>query len=300
MQLEAVVLHDVAQGAGLVVELAAALDADRLGHGDLDRVDVAPVPDRLEQPVPEAEDRQVLNRLLAEVVVDPIDLVLGEHLGDLAVQRSRGLEVVAERLLDDHARPAPLGADGAIALARREPGVVEMAHDLRVEARRNGQVEEAVAGGAAVPVDAIEALRELGVGGRVVEVAALVLDRGGDRLPDLRLDRAVATVLVDPVQQVVAELVVGPFASREAHAGELRRQEPVEEAVVEGGRELALGEVARRAADDHRARLGDPLVPQALAQRVGLRRRRGRLARRNDLCPCGLGGARGHRSTRDP
>ena len=178
--------------------------------------------------------------------------------------------------------------------------MMEMAHDLRVEARWNGQVEEAVSGRAAVPIDAIEALRELGIGSRVVEVAALVLDRGGDRLPDLRLDRAVATVLVDPGQQVISELVVGPFAPREAHAGELRWQEPVEEAVVEGGRELALGEVARRAADDHRARLGDPFVPEALAQRVGQRRRGGGLARRNDLWPCGLGGARGHRSTRDP
>jgi hypothetical protein len=233
-------------------------------------------------------------------VVDPIDLVLGEHVGDRAIERSRGFEVIAKGLLDDHARPAPLGADGTIALARRESGVMEMAHDLRVEARWNGQVEEAVSGGAAVPIDAIEALRELGVGSRVVEVAALVFDRGGDGLPDLRLDRAVATVLVDPGQQVIAELVIGPFASREAHAGELRWQEPVEEAVVEGRSELALGEVARRAADDHRARLGDPFVPQALAERVGQRRRRGGLARRNDLCPCGLGSARGHRTTRDP
>ena len=102
------VLDDVAQRAGLVVELAAALDADGLGHRDLDRVDVAAVPDRLEQPVAEAEDRQVLDGLLAEVMVDPIDLVLVEDLGDLAVQGARRLEVVAERLLDDDARPAAL------------------------------------------------------------------------------------------------------------------------------------------------------------------------------------------------
>ena len=85
-ELERVVLHDVAQRAGLVVELAAALDADRLGHRDLHAVDVAAVPDRLEQAVAEAEDGEVLDRLLAEVMVDPIDLVLVEDLGDLAVQ----------------------------------------------------------------------------------------------------------------------------------------------------------------------------------------------------------------------
>ena len=74
-QLQRVVLHDVAQRAGLVVELAAALDADRLGHGDLHRVDVAAVPDRLEEAISEAEDRQVLDRLLAQVMIDPINLV---------------------------------------------------------------------------------------------------------------------------------------------------------------------------------------------------------------------------------
>ena len=36
---------------GLLVERAALLDADRLGDGDLDVVDVAPVPERLEDPV---------------------------------------------------------------------------------------------------------------------------------------------------------------------------------------------------------------------------------------------------------
>ena len=65
-----------------VVELAAALDADRLGHGDLDRVDVAPIPDRLEEPVAEAEDGEVLDRLLAQVVVDAVDLVLVEDVAD--------------------------------------------------------------------------------------------------------------------------------------------------------------------------------------------------------------------------
>ena len=74
------VLEDVADGAGLLVERAARLDPDRLGHGDLDMVDVAPVPERLEDAVPEPEDQQVADGLLAEVVVDPVDLRLAEDL----------------------------------------------------------------------------------------------------------------------------------------------------------------------------------------------------------------------------
>ena len=72
------VLEDVAARAGLLVELAAALDAEVLGHGDLDVVDVAPVPERLEDAVAEAEDHQVADGLLAQVVVDAVDLRLVE------------------------------------------------------------------------------------------------------------------------------------------------------------------------------------------------------------------------------
>ena len=57
--------HHVAQRARLVVVAAAPLDADRLGDGDLHVVDVAAVPDRLEDAVAEAERQDVLDGLLA-------------------------------------------------------------------------------------------------------------------------------------------------------------------------------------------------------------------------------------------
>ena len=83
--LHDVVLDDVAQRPGGLVEAAAVLDAELLGHGDLDVVDVAAVPDRLEDGVGEAQGQDVLDRLLAQVVVDAEDLVLVEG----AVQRRR-------------------------------------------------------------------------------------------------------------------------------------------------------------------------------------------------------------------
>ena len=76
--LERVVLHDVARDADLLVEVAAPLDADLLGHGDLHVVDVLARPERLEDGVAEAEHQEVLDRLFPEVVVDPVDLALGE------------------------------------------------------------------------------------------------------------------------------------------------------------------------------------------------------------------------------
>ena len=110
------VLEDVADRARLLVVAGAALDPDRLGDGDLHVVDELPVPDRLEDAVREPQRQHVLDRLLAEVVVDAEDLVLGEVLLDLGVQLARRREVVAERLLDDQPDPA-LGADAAAAIS---------------------------------------------------------------------------------------------------------------------------------------------------------------------------------------
>ena len=102
----------------------------------------------------------------------------------------------------------------------------------------------ALAGGAAVAIDAVQPLRQLDVRVRVVEVAAVVLDRLGDRGPDLGLDRRVATVLVHRAEQMVAELGIAPSAAGEADDRELGGQEAAHERVVERGRQLALGQVA--------------------------------------------------------
>ncbi len=63
-------LHD----PGSVVIARPAPDAEGLGHGDLDAVDAVPVPEGLEERVGEPEHQEVLDGLLAEVVVDPVDL----------------------------------------------------------------------------------------------------------------------------------------------------------------------------------------------------------------------------------
>ena len=78
------VLDEVAQRPGPFVVPGAAADPDVLGGGDLDVIDVVAVPDRLKQRVGEAQRHQVLDRLLAEVVIDPEDLGLLEDLEQLA------------------------------------------------------------------------------------------------------------------------------------------------------------------------------------------------------------------------
>ena len=96
----------VPERAGALVEAGPALDRELLGHVDLNVVDVVAVPDRLEHAVREPEREDVLDRLLAQEVVDAEDVALGKRRVEDAVQLAGGLEVGAERLLDDHARAA--------------------------------------------------------------------------------------------------------------------------------------------------------------------------------------------------
>src|SRR4029453_7635151 len=99
---------------------------------------VAAVPQRLEDPVGEPEHQQILDRLLAEVMVDPVDLIFLEDAGEVAVERTGAFVVVAEGLLDDDAGPAPLRA--------RQARGAQVLDDPLVEARRRGEIEEAVRG----------------------------------------------------------------------------------------------------------------------------------------------------------
>jgi hypothetical protein len=76
--LEQVGDDHVPVGAGGVVERCAALDGQRLRYVDLHVADVLAVPDRLEQPVREPEREDVVDRLLAQEVVDAEHLRLVE------------------------------------------------------------------------------------------------------------------------------------------------------------------------------------------------------------------------------
>ena len=135
-QLEHVVLDQVAERAGALVVAGAPPDPYVLGGSDLNVIDVVAVPDRLEQDVGEPQCHQVLDRLLAQVVVDAEDLRLLEDLEQLGIELACRSEVVAERLLDHDPR--------ARVLDRVEAGGAELAGDQREELRRGRQVEDAV------------------------------------------------------------------------------------------------------------------------------------------------------------
>src|SRR6267142_2803790 len=107
-KLHKVIRNHVAQRARSIEVSAALLHADGFGIGDLHVIDVATVPDGLENSVVEPEDHDVLYGLLAEVMIDAVDLIFVQHTFDLAVQSLSRLQIVSERLLDYNTSPAPL------------------------------------------------------------------------------------------------------------------------------------------------------------------------------------------------
>src|SRR5256886_10588574 len=145
------VLDDVAHRARLLVVTGAFFYSDRLGDRDLHVVDVLPVPDRLEDPVREPHDEDVLNRLFAEVVIDTEDLILAEDRVEDLGKLARGLAVTTERLLDHHPGPARVAPEAVLA---------DRSHDARVRGRRCREIEEAVRVRAALAVASIERLAE--------------------------------------------------------------------------------------------------------------------------------------------
>ena len=88
----------------VIVVGGARADPFGLGHGYLDVVDVMAVPDLLEDTVAKAQDHEVADRLLAQVMVDAEDLAFVQILVQAVVDRPRALQVHADRLL--HHDPA--------------------------------------------------------------------------------------------------------------------------------------------------------------------------------------------------
>ena len=229
------VLQDVADRADALVERAATLHVERLRHRHLHAADVVAVPHRLEERVREAEHEEILDRFLAEVVVDAEDVVLGEHLVEGLVEVDRRLQVASERLLhhDAAALVEPdrreLGGDRGEHVGRDRH--VEHGHDRVVAVERGAQFVPGVRVG-------VVALHE-------VHVAAQRIDDSRVRVVDVFLDRLTG---------VSAEVLVGPVAASDTDDRDAQFPRLLE--AVQGGEELAHGEVAGGPEQDERVGVG--------------------------------------------
>ena len=223
------ILHDVANRAGLVVEGAAPLHPEWLGHRDLHVLDELAVPDRLEEGVGEAEEDQVLHRLLPQIVIDPEDRSLVEAPMQNGVEASRRGEVGPEWLFEDQA------------CTSIRAGASELADHHLEQRLRDGHVVQWMRGVAQLALYRVEG----GVGG------VLAFDVAHERhelWERHRIDSA--TMLGDAVASPRLELLQRPSLACNANHGD------VEDAglhhVLKGGKDLLEGEVTCRSVKNER------------------------------------------------
>src|SRR5256885_10083599 len=96
----------VPQRTSRLIKAPAAADIKGLGHSDLNMIDMVTIPDRFKHAVGETQDQDILDRLLAEIVIDPVNLMLVDEVQQIAIQGARRSEFRAERLLDDQPPPS--------------------------------------------------------------------------------------------------------------------------------------------------------------------------------------------------
>src|SRR5208337_5284516 len=97
------ILDDVADRSGLIVEAAAALDAEIFRHRNLHALDVVAVPERLHEGIGEAEDDHIVYRPLPQVMINSENRGFIELPEEDLIQMARGLQIVTERFFDDDA-----------------------------------------------------------------------------------------------------------------------------------------------------------------------------------------------------
>ena len=250
-QLHHVVLDHVADRAGIIVVTAAAFHAEGFGNRDLDVIDVFLVPERFEDLVGEPQGEDVLDGLLAEIVVDAENLPFRERAGQRVVQLLRGGQTAAKRFLDDDALRRGAGRFRVDQAIRAQ--LFDDADELR---GGGGEIKETIARRAALGVEFLQELLEFLVARGIAKLRLMVKDRLRQRIPHRGVDRLEARGLGDGVAQLRAELVVGLGPAGEPDDGKRLRELAFVGQIVEGRDKLAVGEVTRRAKDHQRARLG--------------------------------------------
>ena len=243
------VLDDVACGTDAVVVAGAPTDADVLGLCDLHVVDVVAIPDGLEHRVGKPDRKDVLDRLLAEVVVNAEDLVGRERLVEHLVERLCTGKIAAEGLLDDDSAPFIAGRVG-------ETGLAQVGDDDREEAGRDGQVEDVVAHRAALGVECVDLGLQAPIGLGILYVTGDESDSGAELRPNVLAERR-TRVFPDRVVDLGREVLISPLAPGESDESETWRQEAAVGEVVDGRHDLLACEITGDAEEDHAARTGN-------------------------------------------
>ncbi len=194
-QLEQMVLHHVAQGAGMFVVAAALLHAQRLRHRDGHMVHIAPVPDGFEDRVGKTHGQDVLHRLLAQEVIDAEYLLLAEEPGQHIVDRDERVEVMSQRFLHDDTHML------AVLCQTCRP---QTTHHRLEQEWGDRQIEHLFGLAAPVGIASPQHLAQVNEAAGIADVGTDIPDQRGEFLPHLFRRGAAARMLRDALQIMLA------------------------------------------------------------------------------------------------
>ena len=217
-------------------------------------VHVIAVPERLKNAVAKAQHEQVLDRVFSQIMVDTINLPLIKHVEDNLIERLGGSQVASKRFLNDDAHPG-IGRRGM-----RQPGAAQLFHDGRINLRRRRKVKQAVAAETLGGLQLGQPLGQLGKGFRIAVIARAVIEVRSKGIPLLGFNRSHVGNRFGGFAQTGAEQILLHSRAGEPDDGVARAKSIVGGQIVHRGNDLALGEVARGAKQNHRAGFGYPAV----------------------------------------
>ena len=145
-------------------------------------IDVVAIPDRFEQHVREPEREHVLDRFLAEIVIDTIDLPLRKDRGDCPVQFASAQHIATERFFHDD----PVPSAGIARVDVLTPGEIdrsEVRDDVIVVARGRREIKKTIAAGAPFIVEFDHARFQAVVGIARAEIGPDIEEIGRERFP---------------------------------------------------------------------------------------------------------------------
>ena len=238
-QLQEMILKHVAHNSRIFVIATAVFYPDAFGRGDLDVIDVAPVPDRLEDRVGETENHDVLHGFFAEVVIDAVDLIFVEDFMHAPIELARGLQIGAEGLFDDHPRPALAGV-----FFSRQTDRSELPDHGGVEIRRQSQIEDPNRRHPAAAIEAADKILQLSVAVGFIVAAGNKIEVGREIVPHGFVLQSGAGKLAHRLAHLAAKDFVGHLAARVADDGEALRQTALQRQVIKGRNQLPPGQIA--------------------------------------------------------
>ena len=233
------ILHHVAQRARAFVVTGATFDSERFRGGNLDMIDIVPVPKRREDRIRKAQHQNVLGCFFPEKMIDPIGLFFCERIADDAIEFARGRKIGSERFFDDNPRPAPFAR--FVQTCR-----LQVFQDRFELIRRGREIKKTIAACPPLLVDLVQTLRQTFVAGLVFKFALVIKNGLRESFPDFVAHRLPGEFSCR-VLELASKFVIAFFATRKANDRDRGRQLAVGREIVESGDELAMSEVAGRA-----------------------------------------------------